>query len=45
MQDNIDELLREEETIGWQEEWFGIPGDVDDFIFYGYDDPEGRSGR
>jgi len=32
----------------WQESWFGVPGDVDDFIFYdslagGWED--GSSGR
>lgn len=28
----------------WQEDWFGIPGDVDDFIFY-YDGRSSRPGQ
>lgn len=33
---------------GWREEWFGTPGDVDDFIFYDSrreGREEGHSGR
>ncbi len=43
----MEEERREERRQGdtyspwtrWQEDWFGVPGDVDDFIFY--DDDSG----
>ena len=38
MEDEREELFREEEQRDWQEKWFDTPGDVDDFIFYGYED-------
>ena len=45
MQDRTEELPREEEPMDWQEGWFDIPGDVDDFIFYDRDEWEERSVR
>lgn len=46
MEDEREELFRKEEQRDWQEKWFDTPGDVDDFIFYGYDEDDAyRSGR
>lgn len=46
MQDEREDRFREEEGQDWQDRWFDTPGDVDDFIFYGYqEEEECRSGR
>lgn len=40
MEEETREQIRQEEYgpwERWQEDWFGTPGDVDDFIFYHQD--------